>query len=266
MFKKILIMVDNSPIMEDVLEYVTTLFPDAYYCLYSVVNLGQFSGYYTKVVLEQMQQMSSATLTRLQSVMEEKRIKSSVFLDEGDPVSSALLFARKNGVDLFVIEAHSGVFVNKIKLGGTVASLLEHAHIPIFLLSEELVPAKSPRLLHPTTGSKYSEKATHLAAELAREWQATLTTCIFEDSRETTKKRAEEIYASAGVTSEWFFPEGDQVHSINAFAQKNDIIIGSRGGPGPGYKLRFFFPALALDPTVRLTVAFLPKPMLLVCD
>jgi len=45
MYKRILIVVDNSSIMDKVTQYVSSLFPDATLFLLSVVNLGPFSGY-----------------------------------------------------------------------------------------------------------------------------------------------------------------------------------------------------------------------------
>jgi nucleotide-binding universal stress UspA family protein len=266
MFKKIMIMVDNSPIMENVIEYVTTLFPNSFYYLYSIVNLGAFTGYYSKIVSQQMREMSSDTLRNLSLMLESKGIKFNLFLDEGDPVSSSLAFARKNEVDLFVLETHSGLYVNKIKLGSTTASLIENSHIPVFLLGEELMPVKSPKIVHPTSGSKYSEKATYLAGELAKFWQGNLTTLIFRGNKEMTKKRVVEIFDSIGVKSEFYLSEEGEVPSIINFAKSNDIIIGSRGSPRPTYKFRFLIRSFALDPTVKLAVAFLPKPLLLVCD
>jgi len=49
-------------------------------------------------------------------------------------------------------------------------------------------------------------------------------------------------------------------------AEFNDIIIGSRGSPRPEYKLRNIFKPFSIDATLKLIVAFLPKPFLLICD
>ena len=266
MFKKIMIMVDNSSIMEDVVQYVTNLFPDAFYYLYGVINLGAFSGYYSRIVSQQMREISSETLKTLSLLLESKGIKFNLFLDEGDPVSTSLAFARKNEVDLFVLETHAGLSVNKIKLGKTTLSVIQHSHIPLFLVGEDLSPVKSPRILHPTSGSKYSEKATYIAGELAKFWQSNLTTLIFKSNKEIAEKRVIEIFDQIEVKSEFYSSEEDEVPSLINFAKSNDIIIGSRGSPRPTYKFRFLVHSFALDPTVRLAVAFLPKPLLLVCD
>jgi len=266
MFKKIMIMVDNSSIMEDVVQYVTNLFPDAFYYLYSVINLGAFSGYYSRIVSQQMREISSEALQNLASLLESKGIKFSLFLDQGEPVTSSLSFAKKNGVDLFVLETHAGVSTNKIKLGKTTGSIIEHSHIPLFLLGEDLTLVKNPKIVHPTTGSKYSEKATILAGELAKFWGGNLITLILRENKEETKKTVTGIFKSIGIDSRFYFPEEGEVPSIINFAKTNDIIVGSRGSPRPTYKFRFLIHSFAIDPTVRLAVSFLPKPLLLVCD
>ncbi len=266
MFKKIMIMVDNSPIMENVVQYVTSLFPDAFYYLYGVINLGAFSGYYSKIVSQQMKEISSETLRNLSLMLESKAIKFNLFLDEGEPVSSSLSFARKNSVDMFVLETHAGLSVNKIKLGKTTALIIEHSHVPLFLLSEDLVPVKHPGILHPTTGSKYSEKATYIAGELAKFWEGNLITLILRENKEETKKSAIQIYNSIGIESEFYLQEEGEVPSIINFAKTNDVIVGSRGSPRPTYKFRFLVHSFAIDPTVRLAVSLLPKPLLLACD
>ena len=69
MFKKVLIVVDNSKAMKDVVEYTTTLFPDAFFYLFSIINLGSFSCYYTKAVYKEMNQLSQETLLMLEGLL-----------------------------------------------------------------------------------------------------------------------------------------------------------------------------------------------------
>lgn len=266
MFKKIMIMVDNSAIMQDVLNYVTTLFPESYYCLYSIVNLGAFSGYYTKIVQTEMRKMSNETINTLSSILESKNLKFNSYIDQGEPVSTSLSYAKKNNVDLFVMETHAGLSTNKIKLGTTTAAIIAHSHIPLFLLGEDLVPVKNPRILHPTTGSRYSEKATYIVAEIAKSMESSLTTLILRGDKEEIKEGVIEIFRTTGVESKFHFADKDEIASLIELANSNDIIIGSRGSPRPTYRFRFFVRSFAIDPTVRLTVSFLPKPLLLVCD
>jgi nucleotide-binding universal stress UspA family protein len=266
MFSNIMIMVDNSAVMQDMLHYVTALFPESYYHLYSIVNLGSFSGYYTKVVQNEMRKMGSETLKNLSRIFESMNLKFSSYLDEGEPVSSSLSYAKKNGVDLFVFNTHAGLSSNKIKLGTTTAAIIAYSHIPLFLLGEELLPSKKPRILHPTTGSKYSEKATLVAGELTKALDGTLETLILKENDLEIKNNVIDIIDRIGVNNEFSKGEKGEVASIIAHAKNADIIVGSRGSPRPSYKLRFFMHTLAIDPSVRLLVAFLPKPFLMVCD
>lgn len=259
-------MVDNSPVMENVIEYVTTLLPDAYYLLVSIINLGAFEGYYTKVVYDEMLNLSQQSMKILSETFVKKDIRFESHIEVGDPVFDSLSFAKKNEAELFVLETHAGVAANKIKLGGTTASLIMRSHIPILLLGEELFPTKNPVILHPTTGSKYSEDATYLVGELLKSMNGSLKTLILGENKDEVKRRTQEILKSLGVESEFILSEGPEVASIISHAKDADLIVGSRGSPRPSYKLRFFSRQFALDPVVRLTVAFLPKPLLLVCD
>lgn len=267
MFKKILIVVDNSEIMKDVVEYTATLFPDAFFCLYSIINLGSFSGYYTKVVYKEMNELSQDALSSLGNLLEKRSIQFTAKTVVGDPVSEVLSHARANGIDLIVLETHAGVSANKIKLGKTTFSMIMHSHIPVLLLGEDLKVNPSPRILHPTSGSKYSELATHVTGAVAAQWKSPVDVLVLNDDHEGVKTRVEQILTESGITGDFSFAEhGKEVSSVIAQASDADIIIGSRGSPRKSYKLRFLFRPFALDPHIRLIVAFLPKPFLLVCD
>ena len=267
MFKKVLIVVDNSKAMKDVVEYTTTLFPDAFFYLFSIINLGSFSGYYTKAVYKEMNQLSQETLLMLGDLLKRKSMQFTTTTEVGDPVSEVLNFVRNNGVDLIVMETHAGITANKIKLGKTTFSMIMHAGIPVLLLGEDLKINSSPRILHPTTGSKYSELATQITGEVATKWKSTVNVLVLSDDKESVKTRVQEILAKSKAKGSFSFAErGKEVSSVISQASNADIIIGSRGSPKKSYKLRFIFRPLALDPQVRLMVAFLPKPFLLVCD
>ncbi len=267
MFRKILIIVDNSEAMKDVIEYMTTLFPEAFYYLFSIINLGSFAGYYTKVVYKEMNELSQQTLESLTEILEAKSLKFSTQIEVGDPVSDTLSFARRQGVDLIVMETHAGMSANKIKLGKTTASMIMHSNIPVLLLGEDLKPVSKPKILHPTSGSKYSELATQITGEVASKWNTSVDVLILNDDKERVKTRVENILANYQKKASFDFAEsGKEVSSVISQSSNTDIIIGSRGSPRKSYKLRFLFHPFALDPHVKLIVAFLPKPFLLVCD
>lgn len=267
MFKRILIVIDNSEAMKDAVEYTTTLFPDAFFYLFSIINLGSFAGYYTKVVYKEMNELSQETLLMLEDLLEKKSIQFTTRTEVGDPVNEVLSFARSNKVDLIVMETHAGITANKIKLGKTTFSMIMHSGIPVLLLGEDLKPNPSPRILHPTSGSKYSELATQITGEVAAKWKSTVDVLVLNDDKEGVKTRVEGILANSRVNGNFSFAEhGREVSSVISQASNADIIIGSRGSPRKSYKLRFLFRPFALDPHIRFIVAFLPKPFLLVCD
>jgi nucleotide-binding universal stress UspA family protein len=267
MFKKILIVVDNSEVMTNVVDYVSTLFPNSFVYLYSAINLGQFAGYYTKAVYKEMNELSEQTLSLLGKILEKKSIKFSTKIEVGEPVSNILAFSRQNEVDLVTLETHAGITANKIKLGTTTASLIMHSHVPLLLLGEDLNVNSHPTILHPTSGSKYSELATEIVGQLAVEWRSIINVVILNEEKERVRKRVEELLSIYNVQPNFAFGEsGKEVSSVISQASNADIIVGSRGSPRKSYKLRFLFHPFALDPHVKLIVAFLPKPFLLVCD
>jgi len=115
MYKRILIVVDNSSIMDKVTQYVSSLFPDATLFLLSVVNLGPFSGYYTKTVFNEMKALSEETLNRLSLILDQTKSKFQTEVVVGDPVSTILSYAKRKNIDLIALETHAGISTNKIK-------------------------------------------------------------------------------------------------------------------------------------------------------
>lgn len=265
MFKSIVVVVDNSAQMVEVADYVSTLFPAAHFYLLSVINLGAFSGYYSKIAYKEMRELSEKSIGDMEELLETRSARFSSQVIVGDPVYEILSFAKSKQADLIILETHAGISTNKIKVGKTTASLIIHSHIPILLLGEDLHPANKPKILHPTTGSKYSEIATSLAAKFAKSHKSELEVLLLRDDPKI-KERTEQVLKQGGVKASYCLSEGSEISSIISKSSSADIIIGSRGSPRPTYKFRFLVRSFALDPTVKLLVAFLPKPFLLVCD
>jgi len=266
MYKRILILVDNSKIMEKVVGYVHELFPDATLFLLSVVNLGPFSGYYTKTVLNEMRALSEESLNKIELFLEDKKANYQSEILVGDPVPTLLNYAKRKNADLIVLETHAGRSVNKIKIGTTTYNLLINSHLPVLLLSENIEIKKPERILHPTSGSKYSELATIEVGKLANYWNAKVEALILREPKEQFANRVNEILKNFQVTPEITYTEDSEINSILKRLEFNDIIIGSRGSPRPTYKLRNIFKTFSLDATLKLLIAFLPKPLLLICD
>lgn len=266
MYKKIVVLVDNSPVMEQVVDYVYNLFPHATLYLLNVVNLGPFAGYYTKTVFREMKAMGEETLHRLELMLDEKNAKFHTEVLEGEPVYTLLNYARKEEGELIVIETHSGTSVNKIKIGGTTYNLLVNSHIPVLLLGENLEIKRSPRILHPTSGSKYSEIATVEVGKLASYWNSQVEALVLREPKERFAQRIKEIFGNFHINFSISYADESEINSILKRAGNSDIIIGSRGSPRMQYKLRNIFKPFSLDATLKLVVAFLPKPLLLICD
>ncbi|BAL80995.1 universal stress protein [Caldisericum exile] len=266
MYKKILILVDNSQVMSKVVEYTYSLFPEATLYLLSVINLGPFAGYYTKTVFREMKSLAEETLNRLELLLEEKKGKFQTEVLEGEPVNVLLSYAKKKNIDLIVLQTHAGLSVNKIKIGSTTYKLLINSHVPVLLLNEDIEVKNSPKILHPTSGSKYSEIATVEVGKLASYWDSEVEALILREPKEKIAERVRELLRNFHVESTITYADESEINSILKRAPFSDIIIGSRGSPRPSYKLHNIFKPFSLDPTLKLLVAFLPKPLLLICD
>jgi len=71
--------------------------------------------------------------------------------------------------------------------------LVANSHIPLFLLGEDLEITRSPKILHPTTGSKYSEIATIAAGKLADYWDSEVDVLILNEPKEKIEERVREL-------------------------------------------------------------------------
>lgn len=265
MFKNVVIIADNSAQMIELSNYVSDMFPDAFFNIVSIINLGAFSNYYAKIAYKEMKELSDKTVSEMEKVFKDKKINYSTQILMGDPAFEALSFAKSKDADLIVIDTHSGITTNKIKVGKTTASLITHSHIPILLLSEYIRSVNVPKILHPTTGSKYSEMATEIAVKFAKYKKSSLDVLFLRPDPKTHEK-TKEIISKEKVKVSYSIAEGNEINAIISKSLDADLLIGSRGSPRPTYKLRFLVHSFALDPTVKLLIAFLPKPFLLVCD
>jgi nucleotide-binding universal stress UspA family protein len=266
MYKKIVILIDNSSIMEDVVKYVHTLFPDATLYLLSVINLGPFNGYYTKSVYREMHRLAEKTLNNLELILENEGAKFQTKIIEGEPIHKLLTYAKENNAELVVLETHSGQSVNKIKIGNTTYRLIINSHLPILLLNENLEIKKPLKVLHPTTGTIYSEIATNVTGMLASYWNAEVNAVILRDPKEKIAERIKEILKTYNIEPKITFPENDKLNFIINEAEAFDIVIASRGSPVPLYRLHRLFKPLSLNANLKTFIAFLPKPLLLTCD
>jgi nucleotide-binding universal stress UspA family protein len=266
MYKRILIVVDNSSIMDKVTQYVSSLFPDATLFLLSVVNLGPFSGYYTKTVFNEMKALSEETLNRLSLILDQTKSKFQTEVVVGDPVSTILSYAKRKNIDLIALETHAGISTNKIKIGSTTYSLVTNSHIPLFLLGEDLEMTRSPKILHPTTGSKYSEIATIAAGKLADYWDSEVDVLILNEPKEKIEERVRELLNNFHIGYDFSFVSESEINSIMKRSSNSDIIVGSRGSPRPTYRFHNLFKHWSIDETLKLVLAFLPKPFILICD
>ncbi|MGB9793658.1 universal stress protein [Caldisericum exile] len=266
MYKKVLILIDNSSIIEEVVQYTYNLFPDSTLFLLSVINLGPFAGYYTKTVFREMKSLAEETLNKLELLLEEKGAKFQTEVIEGNPVHVLLNYARRKNIDLIVIETHAGLGANKIKIGTTTYNLLINSNIPVLLLGENLEIKKSPKILHPTSGSKYSEIATVEVGKLASFWNSEVEALILREPKEKIAERVKELLNNYHVNYTITYAEESEINSILKRAEFSDLIVGSRGSPRPSYTLHNIFKPFSLDATLKLVVAFLPKPLLLICD
>ena len=270
MFKKILIATDNSALMPHLIRYTAALFPDAEYHVVSVVEtragLGQMPG----LLLQHFEEMSRNAVEQAKTVLEEHGIKARGIVVRGDPAKEIVRQANDLSADLLALGSHAVTGTQAMKLCRVCMKVLENMHCNALIMSNP-VDAKTPKkILNPTTDSKYSRKASATAVRLASGFRAELATLYIGTSEEACHRQAlehvEAMAAKSGVRFQGIV--GGNMPEIEIIErEKNyDLMIGSRGRRGAGYRFRFIDRELALGNLEKRIIASSKIPIILTND
>lgn len=268
MFNRILIAVDSSKEWEDFLNYVTTLFPDAFYYLATVIDSSKFIGRASHLYEEYVSELAQNTMARNEKVLQKKGVNYDTRIEMGRVSTKIFEIVESEKIDLLVVGSHSAAGTTRFKLGGIAKDILIDSNIPILIMNYLVSAPMYPRILNPTTGSPYSYRASMLAVELAKELNGSMT-CLHILKDEGWKRYLNSVKNKAeekGVLFNCKKVEGTPLEAILEELKEHDIIVGSRGYKGFKYSLRHIFKEFALDSLVRDSISLGKKPVLLICD
>jgi nucleotide-binding universal stress UspA family protein len=270
MFKKILIATDNSALMPSLAKYTAALFPDAEYRIISVVEttagLGQMSG----GLREQLEKMSWDAVEKIEGVLEGRGIKPRSIVVSGDPVNEIVETSKRFDVDLVSIGRHATTGIQEMKLGRVCRKVLEKIKCSALVMGNPVDPILPQRIANPTSDSKYSRRASEIAVQLAAKFGSKLDTVYIGTSAESRGKEAIEFVRAKAEKSNVRFNGiiGGNIPELEILERQKeyDLIIGSRGRTGAGYKFRFLNKGLALGNVERGVIAAAKVPILLISD
>lgn len=270
MFKKILIATDNSALMPSLAKYTAALFPEAEYRIISVVEatagLGQMSG----GLREQLEKMSWDAVEKIEGVLEERGIKPRSIVVSGDPVNEIVETSRRFDVDLVAIGRHATTGIQEMKLGRVCRKVLENIKCSALVMGNPVDPILPQRIANPTSDSKYSRKASEIAVRLAAKFGSKLDTVYIGTSAESRGKEAIEFVRAKAEKSKVRFNGiiGGNIPELEVLERQKeyDLIVGSRGRTGAGYRFRFLHRGLALGKVERGVIAAAKVPIILISD
>jgi nucleotide-binding universal stress UspA family protein len=268
-FEKILVSIEPSKEWKIFLNSLTSMFPESYFYILSVIDTTKFIGMGIKLYEDYLSDLIESSMKDYEDILKEKDLKYEILIRKGRVKDNVFDVVRKENIDLIVIGSHSALGVKRLKLGGIAKDILINSHVPVLIMNSLIEPPKKPKILNPTTGSTFSYEASIFALNFAKNCNGNLTILFLIKN----ERKAEEYFKKIKFEAEnldvkinYKIVEDDPLKSILENSKEHDLIIGSRGYKGFKYKLRFLIKEFSLDYIVRSTIILAEKPILLICD
>ncbi len=291
MFENILIATDDSQLVKNAIKYTANAFPDANYHVLNVINTSNKSVPITDILMEDLKKASRMAIKDAEDIFNEmgiKKIKKSI--GKGVPSEEIVSYSQKHGIDLIVMGTQSKTGTQTHEIGRTCLHVLEHSHVPV-LLFDNIVEIKKPKkILHPSSGSKYSMRAGYLAIKLTKYFDGEVEVLITQGGGETERTFKEKDLENLTYLEDlrletehafkklYEFAKNNDIHyklkscsikpdkDIVEESKKYDLIVGSMGRPGLKYKLRKIYPPFAVGELEREIIVESKDPILFVED
>ena len=241
--------------------------------------------------MEDLKKASRMAIKDAEDIFNEmgiKKIKKSI--GKGVPSEEIVSYSQKHGIDLIVMGTQSKTGTQTHEIGRTCLHVLEHSHVPV-LLFDNIVEIKKPKkILHPSSGSKYSMRAGYLAIKLTKYFDGEVEVLITQGGGETERTFKEKDLENLTYLEDlrletehafkklYEFAKNNDIHyklkscsikpdkDIVEESKKYDLIVGSMGRPGLKYKLRKIYPPFAVGELEREIIVESKNPILFVED
>jgi len=268
---RILIPTNKNPITLKAAEYISNILPNAKYYLLGVVDISGestllYSGY-SADHLDVLESIEKEALEELKNLLLKKNVKiEDSRIEFGFPSRTIINYAKKNNINLIILATSSKLGSEELKLGYTARKVIEKSKIPTFLMTPKSECRPIKRILNPTSGSKYSFRASMLSINFAAHFGAEVKMLHFGRIKNQHMVKSLIDYSNSlnvKIEIEEFMGE-NKVHGILEEAKKSDIMIASRGRKGISYKFRYFSSELALGKVEKEVIELSPIPLILV--
>lgn len=265
---RIVIAADKSPVIFRGAAYTARLFPEATYYIINVINTTDRAIVLSKEYENTLRKMGEEAIESIKEILKREGVKKiEDRLERGRPSTRILTYARNVGANLIVIATHSKMGSQALGLGATSRTIIEKTKIPLLLFTPFSREREPKVILNPSSGTKYSFKASMLAVRLAHALGAELITLYIGHENVEKKYRTVKDYAkkmSVKYTIE--VAKGRPDEAILKYSKKADLMVASRGRPGLGYKFRFLSKELALGKLEKEVLGMAEIPIMLIPD
>ena len=271
---KILIPTNKNPLVNKAVDYITQLFPSAEYYVVGVVDLSAEStllySSYSAEYLDVLEKLEEEAITELEELLKKKNVKiKEKLIKRGSPVKVILEYSKFRNINLIVLQTSTKIGAEQVVLGHTAKSIIIRSKIPTLLItpqSNNRIPIKT--IVNPSSGSKYSFRASILSINFAKIFDASVKTLLF--SKNVNEKVMESLVEYAKSVNVKYeidrinLENEKLVESLIEETDKNDIMIASRGRKSLSYKFRYFSPELALGSLEREVISMSKCPIILI--
>ncbi len=265
---RVVIAADKSPVIMKGARYTAKMFPNAKFYILNVVNITDRAIVLTGEYESTLRKMGEESIDSIEKILKSEGVAHiEQQVQKGRPSVRIISYARTVGANLIVMATHSKMGSQALGLGATSRAIIEKTRIPLLLFTPFSREKEPKVLLNPSSGSKYSFKASMLAVRLAHALGAKLITLYFGHEDVNTKYGFVREYAEKmGVKYTIEVAKGRPDEAILEYSKKADLMVASRGRPGIGYKFRFLSKELALGKLEKEVLGMAEIPIMLIPD
>lgn len=269
--ERILIPTNKNPLMEKTIDYITNLFPNATYYTLGVVDISGESlliySSYSADYLNVLESLEKEAIDEAIEMLKKKNVKlGDSCIAKGFPARTILNYSKKNNINLIILTTSSKIGAEGFKLGSTAKMVIEKSKIPTLLITPVSKNTPVRKIYNPSSGSKYSFRASMLSIRFAKQFNAEVKMLHFGKIKSKNLIDTLDNYAkSLNVKFEVEEYEGENLlKKILDESENYDIIISSRGRRGFSYKFRYFSPELALGKLEKEVIELSKVPIMLI--
>ena len=174
MFDRILVATEGTPIMNTVMRYAATLFPDAEYHVITVVDTSVGSVHLTAALVKILEERGERALEKARNIFREYGIRIRTATLRGEPSRAIVRYADLEGADLVVLGSSTKTGVVKFTFGHVGETLIRNLKQPLIVINQRVEIRRPARILCPTDGGTHSREAGEIALSLAKHVDGTL--------------------------------------------------------------------------------------------